>query len=101
MLLELTVVERMAEGGTVVIPGRGRICYQADVEVLTEMATIVRDRVKDSLKKGKSLAQVKADKPTEDYDPRYAPAGASPSADAFVEAVYNSLKSKSEQAGNR
>jgi glyoxylase-like metal-dependent hydrolase (beta-lactamase superfamily II) len=89
-LKELAVVQRMAEGGTQVIPGRGRLSDQADVVVFQEMATIVRDRVKDAIKKGMSLDQVKAAKLTEDYDPRYAGGGKS-SPDAFVEGIYKSL----------
>lgn len=50
------------------------------------MVTIVRDRIADMLKRGMSLDQVTAARPTEDYDPRYG------SSAAFVEAVYRSLK---------
>ena len=47
--------------------------------------TIIRDRILDSVKKGQTLDQVKAAKPTQDYDPLYGPS------DAFVEAAYRSL----------
>jgi len=50
-----------------------------------DMITIVRDRVQDMIKKGMTLDQVKAARPTRDYDPRYG------SPDAFVEAAYKSL----------
>jgi hypothetical protein len=48
--------------------------------------TIVRDRIQDMVKQNLTLEQVKAAKPTLDYDTRY---GAS---DRFVEAVYDSVK---------
>ena len=35
------------------------------------MATIIRDRIQDMIKKGMTLEQVKAAKPTFDYDPLY------------------------------
>ncbi len=35
------------EGGTYVIPGRGRLCDEADVVEFRNMVTIVRDRVRD------------------------------------------------------
>ncbi len=55
------------------------------------MATIIRDRVQDMIKKGMTLDQVKAAKPTRDYDPRY---GDNPrwTPDMFVEAIYKTLK---------
>ena len=36
------------------------------------MVTIVRDRIQDLVAKGKTLAEVKAAKPTADYDGRMA-----------------------------
>jgi hypothetical protein len=51
--------------------------------------TIIRDRVKDMAGRGMTLEQVKAARPTKDYDPRYdVPAWTK---DMFVEAVYRSL----------
>jgi hypothetical protein len=54
------------------------------------MVTIIRDRIVDMIKKGMTLEQVKAAKPTFDYDPLY---GANPvwTTDMFVEAAYKSL----------
>jgi len=48
----------------------------------------VRDRVKDMVQKGMTLEQVKAARPTFEYDPEYGPG------DAFVEAVFRSLQVK-------
>ena len=84
-IIELTVPAALQEGGTLVIPGHGRICDEADVVEYRDMVTIVRDRIADLLKRGMTLDQVKAARPTEDYDPRYG------SNAAFVEAVYRSL----------
>jgi cyclase len=74
------------EGGTMVIPGHGRLCDFGDVLNFREMTIIIRDRVRDMIKKGMTLEQVKAARPTQDYDPLYG------SGDKFVEAVYKSLK---------
>jgi len=90
-ILQITVPLKYQEGGTYVIPGRGRICDEADVVEYRDMVTIVRDDIADYIKKGMTLAQVKDAKPTRGYDAEYALAGG-PSPDAFVEAVYNSLK---------
>ncbi|MEQ1885477.1 MAG: MBL fold metallo-hydrolase [Bryobacteraceae bacterium] len=88
-LLDLTVPVVRQEGGTLVIPGHGRICDEADVVEYRDMVTIVRDRVLDMARKGMTMEQVKASRPTLDYDPLYAPNQAA--ADRFVEAVYRSL----------
>lgn len=87
-ILEITVPERLQEGGTRVIPGHGRVCNEADVVEYRDMVTIVRDRIADMVRKGLSLAQVKATRPTLDYDTRYG------SGEMFVEAVYASLRGK-------
>jgi hypothetical protein len=56
------------------------------------MVTIIRDRVQDLIKQGKTLDQVKAAKPSRDYDTQYASEGSFVSADMFVESVYKSLR---------
>jgi hypothetical protein len=55
------------------------------------MVTIIRDRVQAMVAKGMTLEQVKAAKPTIDYDPRYGAASGSWTTDQFVEAAYVSL----------
>jgi hypothetical protein len=72
-----------------VIPGHGRICDEADVMEYRDMVTIIRDRVRAMVKKGKTLEQIKASRPTMDYDGLYDVT--QQSADAFVETVYKSL----------
>lgn len=89
-ILELTVPHAMQEGGTMVIPGHGRLCDQADVTDYRDMMTIIRDRIADGIAKGKTLDEVKAMKPTRDYDRRYSTS--SWTGDMLVEAVYRSLK---------
>ncbi len=80
------------EGGTMVIPGHGRLSDIGDVINFREMVTIVRDRVQNMVNRNMTLDQVKAAKPTHDYDPLYNTPGAFVTADSFVEAVYRSLK---------
>jgi cyclase len=80
------------EGGTMVVPGHGRLCDFGDVLNFREMTVIIRDRVQDMIKKGYTLEQVKAARPTEDYDPLYGSTTGFWTTDKFVEAVYKSLK---------
>ena len=91
-LLDLAVPARTQEGGTLIVPGHGRICDEADLVEFRDMIVIVRDRVRDLIGKGMTLEQVKAAKPSRDYDTEYVSTGSFVSADRFVEAVYNSLK---------
>ena len=88
-ILQLTVPLKYQEGGTYVVPGHGRICDEADVVEYRDMVTIIRDRVQDLIKKGMTLDQVKAARPTRDYDTEY-----TGSRDVFIEAVYKSLTAK-------
>jgi glyoxylase-like metal-dependent hydrolase (beta-lactamase superfamily II) len=88
-VIDLTVPNRKSEAGTLVIPGHGRLADQPDVVYYNQMVGIVRDRVKDMIARGLTLQQVKAERPTRDYDTRYG------SPDAFVEAAYESLKNPS------
>ena len=87
-ILRITVPLKYQEAGTYVIPGHGRLCDEADVVEFRDMLTIVRDRVRDMISKGMTLEQVKAARPTRDYDTEY-DAKAAP---VFLEAVYKSLK---------
>ncbi len=79
------------EGGTYVIPGHGRVCDQLDVVEYRDMVTIVRDRIRDLLKEGKTLEQVQATSPTRGYTRRYGSDSGSWTTKMFVEAVYTSL----------
>jgi cyclase len=85
-IVDLIIPVYGQEGGTMVIPGHGRLCDFGDVLNFREMTIIIRDRIRDMIKKGMTLEQVKAARPTQDYDPLYG------SGDKFVEAVYKSLK---------
>jgi len=96
-IIKLSIPADKQEGGTYVIPGHGHLCDQADVVVYRDMVTIVRDRVQDMVKKGMTLAQVKAAQPTLDYDPLYGSNTGFWTTDMFVEAVYKSLSEKPEK----
>jgi cyclase len=90
-ILQMTVPAKTQEGGTYVIPGHGRICDDADVVEFRDMVVIVRDRIRDMIQKGMTLDQVKAAKPTRDYDTEYLTSASFVTADGFVNAVYKSL----------
>jgi glyoxylase-like metal-dependent hydrolase (beta-lactamase superfamily II) len=93
-ILDLAVAEYRGQGGTWIVPGRGRLSDTADVASYRNMLTIIRDRVKDSIGKGMTLAQVQASRPTMDFDGRYGSATGSWTTEMFVDAVYRSLQEK-------
>jgi glyoxylase-like metal-dependent hydrolase (beta-lactamase superfamily II) len=88
-VVEIAVAGENQEGGTVIVPGRGRLADQTDVANYRDMVTIVRDRIRDLIGKGLSLDQVKQAKPTLDYDGLYDTSEWTQ--DMFVEAVYRDL----------
>ena len=92
-LLELMIPRAEEEGGTYVIPGHGRICDRNAVTNYRDMVTIIRDRIADSIKRGLTLDQVKASKPTLDYDGIYGSDSAPWTTTMFIEAVYRDLRS--------
>jgi cyclase len=88
-ILDLTVPRSMQEGGTMVIPGHGRLCDESEVTDYRDMLTIIRDRVQNMLRQGKTLEEVKAARLSRDYDRRYStPAW---TGDMLIEAIYKSL----------
>ena len=91
-LIDLCVPESHGAGGTLIIPGHGRIADHAEVAYYRDMMAIVRDRIQDMIDKGMTLAQVKAARPTRDYDGRYGSTTGSWTTDMFVEAAYQSLR---------
>jgi cyclase len=90
-LLDVTVPSAYAQGGTLVIPGHGRIADHADVVYYRNMIAIIRDRIQDMIKRGMTLEQVKAAQPTRDYDARYGKKTGEWTTDMFVEAAFRGL----------
>jgi cyclase len=90
--LDRTVYKHDEEGGTLVIPGHGRLCDEWEVAEYRDMLVIFRDRVQQLITNGATLEQVKAARVTADYDDRFGATSGPWTTDMFVEAVYISLK---------
>jgi hypothetical protein len=90
-ILDLAFPEFRLEGGTLIIPGHGRLSDSSDVAYYRDMVTTIRDRVQDMIQKGSTLEQIKAARPTLDYDPRFGATSGEWTTDMFVTAVYRSL----------
>ena len=93
-ILDLAFPFSRAEGGTMIVSGHGRLADFADVAYYRDMVTMVRDRVRVMASKGMTLARVKAEKPTFDYDPRFGSTTGPWTTDMFIEAVYATVSQK-------
>jgi cyclase len=90
-ILDVAVVEHMMEGGTLIVPGHGRMMDTADVAYYRDMVTIMRDRVREMMRRKMTLPQITAARLTRDYDGRFGKSPAWTPAQ-FVEAIYKSLQ---------
>src|SRR6185295_17885022 len=96
-IIDVAISEQFTEGGTRIVPGKGRICDEFEVVEYRDMVTIVRDRVQAMVRKGMTLEAIKAARPTLDFDPRYGAqtgpgAPGTTSTATFVESVYANLR---------
>ena len=91
-ILDLAVAEYRSQGGTWIVPGRGRLSDTADVASYRNMLVMIRDRMRDQIKKGMTLDQIKAARPTLDFDGRYGATTGAWTTNMFVEAAYKSLQ---------
>ena len=96
-ILDITVPKHEQEGGTYVIPGHGKLSDESEVLEYRDMLVIVRDRIEDMVKRGMTLEQVKAAKPSLDYDLHYGAETGPWTTAMFIEAVYRDV-SKSRTA---
>jgi glyoxylase-like metal-dependent hydrolase (beta-lactamase superfamily II) len=89
-IIDIAIPSNTQEGGTMIVPGHGRIADEMDVVEYRDMVTMVRDRIQDMIGRKMTLAQVQAARPTFDFDARY---GGNPAwtPAMFVEAVYKGL----------
>jgi cyclase len=90
-VLDMSIAEFRLEGGTLMVPGHGRLVDSADVAYYRDMLTIIRDRVEDLIKKGRTLEQVKAANPSGDYDTEYGSTTGPWTTANFIDAVYKTL----------
>ena len=93
-LIDLAISEQFTEGGTRIVPGRGRISDEFDVVEYRDMVTIVRDRVQSMIASGQTLDQIKAARPTLDWEPRYGATSGPWTTAQFIDAVYRSLTAR-------
>ena len=92
MLEGLDATMKSADANTRLIPGHGTIIKRDDIIPYRDMIVAVTDKVGAMVAQGKSLEEVLAVKVTAPYDAKTA-GGTDSSAERFVTAVYQELKS--------
>jgi len=95
-ILDITVPRFNQQGGTMVIPQHGRLSNESDVDDYRNWMTISKNFIQEMVDKGMTLEQVKAAKPTLDFDGVFNSKKWTPT--QFVEAVYNDLKAAAKNA---
>ena len=86
-LLDVTIPDDLAEGGTMVIPGHGRLGDEQDLLEYRDMVFTIRDRLQKLGSDGRTLDQVKAARPVIGWEGRYSHPGWT--TEQFLEAVYS------------
>jgi cyclase len=90
-IIDIAIPRENQEDGTLIVPGEGRISDEYDVVVYRDMVTVIRDRVQEMVKKGSTLEQVLAARPSRDYDTLFTPAAGRSTPAQFVETIYRTL----------
>jgi glyoxylase-like metal-dependent hydrolase (beta-lactamase superfamily II) len=91
-ILKLAIPEFRTEGGTMVIPGHGRLGDSADVGYYRDMLTIIRDQVQALIAEGLTLEQVIERRPAFGYEARFGRDTGAWTTEMFIAAVYRSLQ---------
>lgn len=90
-ILERTGYAHQEDGGTMIIPGRGRLTNEWELAEYRDMLTIIRGRIQTMIDDGATVEQVLAARPTADYDTRFGATSGPWTTNRFVEAVYGGL----------
>ena len=92
LILDIAIAGENQEGGTIVIPGHGRMADETDVANYRDMVTIIRHRVQVMIDDGATLTAVKAAGLSRDYDGNYSNPWRGWTGEQLVEAIYQDLK---------
>ena len=95
-LIDLAIPDVDQQGGTLIVPGHGRLSDEMDVVEYRDMVAIVRDRIAGMRGRGLSLRAVQSARPTFDWDARYGRESGDWTTADFVAAVYRTLPDSAE-----
>jgi cyclase len=83
-----------ANARTIIVPGHGAVSNRGELAAYRDMLVAVGRKVREAVENGAGLEQAIADRPTAEFDTRYAPPGALVNADEFVRSVYQDLATR-------
>ena len=87
----MSVPDRQADEGTLIVPGHGRLAYQTDVVLYKNMITIIRNLVQYYKNESRTLEEVLALEPSAAYDERWGATSGPWTTRDFITAVYETL----------
>ena len=90
-IIDIAIPARTMEGGTMLVPGHGRLTDEYDLVEYRDMLTIIRDRIQALVDEGMSLREVKRIDPTAGWNNRWGSDSGFWTTEQFVEAVYQEL----------
>src|SRR5260370_16049212 len=99
-LRQMAIPADHQECGTMIVPGHGSICHRADFHFYQHLVTILRSHLQHMIIHSMTLEQVKAAKPTFDYDPIYGSTTGNSTTAMLIEAAYKSLSGKRDTTQN-
>ena len=79
----------LADSATKIIPGHGPLGDRVALKAFRDMLATVRDRVRTAIRRGRTLDQVKAAKPTAEFDAQWGRGSMTP--DRLVEILFQDL----------
>lgn len=80
---------------TLIVPGHGKLMRYGDVVAYRSMLATIAGRIEGDIKAGKTLEEIVASRPTQEYDEYMGEGIVRP--DAFVELLYNDLSGKAAE----
>lgn len=93
-VIDMAVPDRQSGGGTLIVPGHGRLVDQTDVVLYRNMITVIRNLVQYYKNQGKTLEEVLALEPSAGYDKRWGRTSGPWTTRDFITAVYQTLPDK-------
>ena len=90
-IIDIAIPARSMEGGTMLVPGHGRLTDEYDLVEYRDMLTIIRERIQALVDEGMSLREVKRMDPTAGWNNRWGSDSGFWTTEQFVEAVYQEL----------
>jgi cyclase len=87
-IIAMMVPQQNEEGGTYLVPARGRICDRTEIVNYHDALSIIQGRIRFYVSKGMTLQQVRDAKPSFDYDGVYGSDQEPWTTRMFIDSVY-------------